>query len=235
MNIEHTTTLKTSPEMKALIIDGDDESAALAARSLTAQGYRCSIIPDGELGLELAALATHDIIILDIQLPGLSGLEVIRRLRERRNMTPVIVVSALSEPDDKVVGLNLGADDYLAKPFCPNELVARINAVLRRYSSHASRKIAIRGLSIDIQEMTVFYRKRKVELTLQEYKLLEYLALNAGRIRTIKMIYQGIWKQGTPPPTKVVEARVSHLRKKLSLAGANGLIHTVRGFGYVLK
>ena len=101
--------------MKALIIDGDDESSALAARSLTARGYQCSIIPDGELGLKLAALATHDVIILDIQLPGLSGLEIIRRLREHRNMTPVIVVSALSESDDKVVGLNLGADDYLTE------------------------------------------------------------------------------------------------------------------------
>lgn len=221
--------------MKALIIDGDDESSALAARSLTARGYQCSIIPDGELGLKLAALATHDVIILDIQLPGLSGLEIIRRLREHRNMTPVIVVSALSESDDKVVGLNLGADDYLSKPFCPNELLARVNAVLRRTFSRTSQKILIRGLSIDIQEMIVSYRKRKVTLTLQEYKVLEYLALNVGRIRTIKMIFQEVWRQGTQPPAKVVETRVSHLRKKLVLAGASGFIHTVRGFGYVLK
>ena len=227
--------MKLTPGIKALVIDDDEESAALAARSLTARGCQCCIIPNGELGLQLAALATHDIIILDVQLPGLSGLEIIRRLRERRNMTPVIIVSAASKPDDKAVGLNLGADDYLAKPFCPNELLARVNAILRRTFSRTSQRIAVRGLSIDIQEQTVTYRKRKVALTLQEYKILEYLALNARRIRTITMIYQEVWKQGTQPPAKVVETRVSHLRKKLACAGASGFIHTVRGFGYVLK
>lgn len=221
--------------MKALIIDGDEENAALVARSLTAAGWQCCIIPDGELGLQLTALATHDIIILDVRLPGLSGLEVIRRLRKQRNMTPVIIVSAVSKPDDKAAGLNLGADDYLGKPFCPNELLARVNAVLRRTFSRISQKITLRGLSIDIQEQTVTYRKSKVALTLQEYKVLEYLALNAGRIRTIKAIYQAVWKQGTPPSTKVVESRVSHLRKKLVNVGAIGFIHTVRGFGYVFK
>lgn len=221
--------------MNVLIIDDDGKSAAIAARGLTAHGYRCSIAPSGEKGLKLAASAAPDIILLDVELPGISGLEVIRRLRESDNETPIIVASALCEPGDRISGLNLGADDYLAKPFCLDELIARVNAVLRRHVPQTSKRITVRGLSIDLPTRTVICRDRKIDLTSQEYRLLEYLARNAGRILSLKMIHEDVWGLTTPRTTKIVETRICVLRKKLGLTGNDEIIHTVKGFGYVLK
>ena len=221
--------------MHLLVVEDDARIAEFVADGFRRDGHTVTCAVDGEEGLYFAQSGAFDAIVLDILLPKLNGLELLRRLRGSGSKGPVIVLSARGSVESKVEGLEAGADDYLAKPFCPNELLARVNAILRRTFSRTSQRIAVRGLSIDIQEQTVTYRKRKIALTLQEYKILEYLALNARRIRTITMIYQEVWKQGTQPPAKVVETRVSHLRKKLACAGASGFIHTVRGFGYVLK
>lgn len=221
--------------MNALIIDSDGRSAARAARSLTDLGYRCCVAPSGEKGLQLAASATHDVILLEIKLPGISGLEVIRRLRDAGNHAPLIVVSALVDPGARIAGLNLGADDYLAKPFVPGELIARINAILRRCTARACERIVVRELTVDVPTRTVTYGNREVILTAREFEVLEYLARNAGRVLSISTIYRKIWKEDVPPPTKVVETRICLIRKKLCPAGDDVLIHTVKGFGYVLK
>lgn len=221
--------------MNALIIDNDKKSTALVAHGLTSVGCRCCIAPSGEKGLRLATSAAHDVIILDIELPGISGLEVIRRLRESGNKAPIIVLSALSQPGDRISGLNLGADDYLGKPFSIGELLARINAVLRRCMSQIRETITVRDLTVDIPTRTVTYKNRMIDLTAREFEVLEYLARNVGRILSTEMIYQNVWKENSPPPTKVVETRVCMLRKRLGLSESDGLIYTVKGVGYVLK
>lgn len=222
--------------MYAILVEDDRENASFVSKGLKDQGFTCVIAPDGETGWRKMLAEPFDIAIVDIRLPGMSGFELIRRLREVGNRIPIVVLSALDQPGDKICGLNIGADDYLAKPFALNELIARVNALLRRTTGRpAEERIVIRDLVVDTVARKAFRNGNDINLTPREYCLLEYLVRNARRTVTVKMILREVWKYDSTPLTKVVEARMCLLRKKLCQGGEDELIHTVRGFGYVLK
>ena len=221
--------------MDTLIIGNVGSNATRIVRYLTSHGLRCCLAPTGEQGLRLAALKAPDIIILDVGPSGTPALELISTLRESGNEIPLIVLDASHKPQDRIYGLNCGADDYLVKPFSPDELLARIHAVLRRSVWRTSGKIAIRGLIVNVQTKTASYLHKEIALTRLEFRILEYLARNVGWTRSLEMIYREVWERELLPEAKVVEARLCNLRKKLCRAGARGFIRTVRGFGYVLR
>ena len=222
--------------MKALIIEDDRENAAYVSRGLQSMGLLCETACDGESGYRLLVSSNFDIAVVDIQLPGMSGLELIRILRESGNRIPIIILSALNQAGDKICGLNIGADDYLSKPFALNELTARVNALLRRTTgAPVGERIIVRDLLVDTTERKAYRDGHLLDLTNREYGILEYLARNAQRTITIKMILQEVWKYNAAPLSKVVETRLCLLRKKLNQHGKADTIHTVRGFGYVLS
>lgn len=221
--------------MDTLIIGNAGGSAARIFRYLTSHGHRCCLASTGEQGLRLAALKAPDIILLNVGLSGPPAPEVIRPLRKSGNETPLIVLDASAKPQDRICGLNCGADDYLVKPFSPDELLARIHAVLRRSVWRTPVSISIRGLTVNVQAKTASYLHKEIALTRLEFKILEYLARNVGWTRSLEMIYREVWERELLPEAKVVEARLCNLRKKLCRVGAHGFIRTVRGFGYVLK
>lgn len=222
--------------MRVAIIEDDAETASFVANGLEELGFKCTTLATAESGLKQLTDRPHDLAIVDIQLPGISGLELIRRLREQGNKIPILILSSLGQPADKISGLNIGADDYLGKPFALNELTARVNALLRRATAPAIRKlIRIKDITIDTQGRKVVRNGRTITLTGQEYKILEYLACNPGRVLTVKMILQEVWRYDSVPLTTVVETRMCVLRKKLCANGEKNVIHTIRGFGYVLR
>ena len=222
--------------MKALIIEDDTETADFVAKGLFGIGLASDHAETGEQGLALLASQPYDIAIVDIQLPKLSGLELIRQLREGGNTVPIIILSSLSQAADRISGLNIGADDYLAKPFALNELTARVNAILRRsVPLRTGDTIEIRDLVVDRIRRKAYRRRRLLDLTAKEFDLLEYMARNATRTITVNMILQEVWNCYSTPLTTVVESMLCKLRKKLCENGESELIHTIRGFGYVLK
>jgi DNA-binding response OmpR family regulator len=177
----------------------------------------------------------YDIAIIDIMLPKLNGFELIQKLREKANKTPIIVLSAKNATDDKVKGLELGADDYLTKPFAFSELLSRINAIYRRVNNIKETVLQYADLSLDILTREVTKDGKKIELQKKEYSLLEYLMRNAGRIVTKTMILESIWGYDFDPQTNVVDVLIHRLRKKIDDPFDKKLIHTVHGVGYVLK
>lgn len=222
--------------MRVIIIEDDFETASFVTNGLEDLGYECTVSSSAESGLKQLTNKSYDLAVVDIQLPGISGLELVRRLREQGNRIPILILSSLGQPADKICGLNIGADDYLAKPFALNELTARVNALLRRSTApRADRPIRIRDILIDTKNRKVIRNGRNISLTAQEYKILEYLASNPGRVLTVKMILQEVWRYDSVPITTVVETRMCVLRKKLCANGEKNVIHTVRGFGYVLR
>lgn len=177
----------------------------------------------------------YDIAIIDIMLPKLNGFELIQKLREKSNKIPIIVLSAKNATDDKVKGLELGADDYLTKPFAFSELLSRINAIYRRVNNIKETVLQYADLSLDILTREVTKAGKKIELQKKEYSLLEYLMRNAGRIVTKTMILESIWGYDFDPQTNVVDVLIHRLRKKIDDPFEKKLIHTVHGVGYVLK
>lgn len=222
--------------MRALIVEDDIKTANFVARGLFEIGLSNEIVNNGEDALVKLVDDIYDIAIVDIQLPGLSGFELIRRLRESGNKIPVLILSALNQTADRISGLNIGADDYLTKPFALNELTARVNAILRRTAPHASDTLVIRHLSIHRLERKAYLQGKLLDLTPREYALLEYMAQNANRTVTADMILRNVWGDSIPSMTTVVESMVCKLRHKLCPnKRSENLIFTVRGFGYVLR
>ena len=223
--------------MKALIVEDDREEASFVSTSLAAKGFRCRRVASGEAGLQEISANSFDIAIIDVVLgSGMSGIELIKTMRERKINTPVIVLSGRNLPADKIEGLNCGADDYVGKPFARDELLARVDAVLRRSSGAKSgRTLRVNDLSICTDTHEVRRGGRPVELTTGEYDLLEFLMTNTGRTLSTKVILQRVWNVDSLPPSKIVESRICSLRRKLSQNGEPDMISTIRGFGYVLK
>ena len=223
--------------MKALIVEDDREEASFVSTSLAAKGFRCRRVASGEAGLQELTANSFDIAIIDVVLgDGMSGIELIKQMRNRKISTPVIVLSGRSLPADKIEGLNCGADDYVGKPFARDELLARVDAVLRRSSGAKSdRTLRVKDLSICTDTHEVRRGGRPVELTTGEYELLEFLMKNTGRTLSTKVILQRVWNVDSLPPSKIVESRICSLRRKLSPNGEPDMISTIRGFGYVLK
>ena len=219
---------------RCLIIEDDAENANFIASELSALGYHVHIGRDGDSGLKLATILPWDIVILDRMLPdGVDGLSILTTLRGLGNKTPVLVLSALSALDQRVRGLKAGGDDYLAKPFAMTELVARLEALIRRSSSGGeNRKLEIVDLHLDLATRRVERSGRVIALQPREFRLLAFFMMNPDRVLTRTMLLEAVWDYRFDPQTNVIDVHVSRLRSKIEADGALPLIHTERGIGY---
>ncbi len=222
--------------MRILLVEDDLKIASFIIKGLRAAGYAVDHAMDGEDGLHLASSEPYDTAIVDIMLPKLDGLTLIERLRRQKINLPVIILSAKDSIDDRVKGLQTGGDDYLTKPFAFSELLARVQALIRRASGLAEpTRLTIGDLSVNLLTRGVTRGGRKIELKPIEFSLLEYLMRSAGRVVSKTMIMEHVWNYDFDPQTNVVEARICRLRDKIDRDFEKKLIHTIRGVGYVLK
>ena len=222
--------------MRVLIVEDDATIADFVAKGLAEAGYAVDVAPDGERGLELANAGTYDAAIVDVMLPKLDGLTLIDRMRARGIRTPVLILSARRTVDDRVSGLQAGGDDYLIKPFAFAELLARLQALIRRSSGATEpTRLSIADLSMDLLTRKTERAGKSLELRPREFALLEYLMRNAGRVLTKTMILSHVWGYNFNPGTNVVDVLVSRLREKIDRDFEPKLLQTVRGVGYVLR
>ncbi|MCH2192306.1 MAG: response regulator transcription factor [Gammaproteobacteria bacterium] len=222
--------------MRILLIEDDQMIADFIVKGLREAGFCIDHVANGQDGLDRALNDGYDLAILDIMLPGLDGLSIIERMRQHKIETPVIILSAKRSIDDRVRGLQSGGDDYLIKPFSFSELLARIQAQLRRANSSVeASSLTMHDLSLDLLSRTVTREGKDIELQPKEFALLAYLMRNAGNIVSKTMIMERVWNYNFDPQTNIVEARISKLREKVDKNFAFPLIHTIRGLGYTLK
>jgi heavy metal response regulator len=221
--------------MRLLVVEDEKKVAHFIQKGLEEEGYVVETAFDGNEGLNLALQKEYRVIILDINLPGIDGLSVVRRLREERKSTPVLLLTVRATIEDKVLGLDQGADDYLAKPFAFQELVARIRALARRGGGAEMTELNIADLSLDPITRTARRGQETIELTAREYALLAYFMRNQGRVLSRTMIAENVWGYDFDTETNVIDVYVNYLRKKIDSGQETKLIHTVRGIGYVMK
>ncbi len=222
--------------MRLLLVEDDAKIAAFVVKGMQQAGFLVDHASDGQRGLQLALAGGYDGAIVDIMLPQLDGLSLIETLRQRKIDLPVIILSAKRSVDDRIKGLQQGGDDYLTKPFAFSELLARVQALLRRASNTTeASSLEVHDLSVDLLARTVVRAGKKIYLQPKEFSLLEYLMRNAGRIVSKTMIMERVWDYNFDPNTNLVEARICHLRDKVDKGFGVNLIHTVRGLGYVLR
>jgi len=222
--------------MKILLIEDDTVIADFIMKGMREAGFVIEHAADGPSGLHMALHKNYDIAIIDLMLPELDGLTIISVLRQKNNNTPIIILSAKRTLDDRIKGLRCGGDDYITKPFSFSELLARVEAVLRR-ANHVveSTTLVINDLSMDLLARTVYRAGNKIDLQPKEFALLAYLIRNTGRVVSKTMIMERVWDYNFDPRTNVVEARISKLREKVDKDYDDQLIHTIRGLGYVIK
>lgn len=221
--------------MKILLIEDEKKVSAFVKRGLEHERYIVETAFNGIDGLEMAHQASLDLIILDLMLPGLDGLKLLQKLRESEVLTPVLILTAKDSIEDRIQGLNLGADDYLVKPFSFGELLARARALLRRSSQQTNSVVIIKDLKLNLMTHEVFKGDSLIELTAKEYELLEYFIHNSDRAINRISIAEHVWKYDFDPGTNFIDVYINRLRKKLDDVGEDKLIHTVRGYGYILK
>lgn len=222
--------------MRVLLVEDDLAMARSIEMMLNGEGFNVYATDMGEEGLDLGKIYDYDIIVLDLNLPDIHGYDVLKKLRSAKIDTPILILSGMTESDDKVKGLVFGADDYLTKPFDKSELVARIHAVVRRSRGHAQSSIAIGDLEIDLDGKSVSVAGQSVHLTGKEYGILELLALRKGTTLTKEMFLNHLYGGMDEPELKIIDVFVCKLRKKLATAsGGNNFIETVWGRGYVLR
>jgi DNA-binding response OmpR family regulator len=221
--------------MRVLLVEDSQRLQKSIGKALQKSGYVIDTSGDGENGLWLAESNEYDAIILDIMLPRLDGLALLRRLRKRGRQTPVIILTAKDKVEDRVEGLHTGADDYLIKPFALEELLARVQALCRRQYDSKTNKVVVAGLKIDLTAHAATLDGQPLDLTAREYRLLEYLALRRGQIVTRSEIENHLYNESADLMSNAVDSAVCTLRKKLEAAGGPNLIHTKRGLGYTLK
>ncbi len=222
--------------MRILLVEDDTKIASFVMKGLKAAGYAVDHAADGEEGLNLALTEPYDTAIIDIMLPKRDGLSLIEELRKRKIHTPVIILSARGSVDDRVKGLQTGGDDYLTKPFAFSELLARVQALMRRASGASEPTTLTAGdLSMNLLTREIRRKGKQIELQPMEFSLLEYLMRNVGRVVSKAMIMEHVWDYNFDPQTNVVEARICRLRDKVDRDFDRRLIHTMRGVGYVLK
>jgi two-component system OmpR family response regulator len=219
--------------MRILIVEDDRDAGAYLVRGLSESGHRVALAEQGRDWLERATRENFDALIIDRMLPGLDGLSIVAALRAARNQTPVLVLSALSDVEDRVKGLRAGCDDYLSKPFAFVELLARLEALTRRGT--AETRLAVADLEMDLLTRTATRAGRAIDLLPREFRLLEYLMRHAGDIVTRTMLLEKVWDHHFDPQTNVIDVHVSRLRQKLDKGFAAPLLHTVRGAGYCLR
>ena len=221
--------------MRVLFVEDDKSTAHFVEKGLKENYLAVDVAYDGEEGLYLALHERYDLLILDIMLPKREGVEILKSLREKGIQTPAIFLTARDREKDIVEGLNLGADDYLTKPFSINELVARARAILRRAKGRRVSKLELADLKMDLETHRVFRRGKRIDLTPKEYALLEYLMENEGQVLTRTMISESVWDYHFDSLTNVVDVHVYHLRNKVDRGFRPKLIHTIKGVGYVLE
>jgi two-component system, OmpR family, copper resistance phosphate regulon response regulator CusR len=222
--------------MRILVVEDDHGTAGFIKKGFSEQGFAVDTAFDGEEGLHLAGSNSYDVLILDVMLPGLSGFHLLKELRKQAVFTPALFLTARDEKRDVVYGLELGADDYLVKPFAFSELLARVRAVLRRGSQEQlSPGLTIDDLSLDLISRTAQRGGRSIELTGKEFHLLEYLLKNAGQVLTRTMIIEKVWGYSFDTSSNIIEVHINRLRVKIDKDFSPKLIHTIKGIGYVLK
>jgi DNA-binding response OmpR family regulator len=221
--------------MRVLVVEDEKKTASFIRKALQAEGFAVDVCHNGDDGLAAVRTTPFDAVVLDIMLPGRDGLSVLRQLRERQNTTPVLLLSARGEVNERVDGLNAGADDYLPKPFVIAELVARVRALGRRGGESKPLVLRIADLTLD----TVTHEAKRggvaIELTAREYRLLEYLMRSAGRICGRMAILEKVWDYDFDPGSNLVDVNIMRLREKIDEGFEPKLLHTVRGIGYVMK
>ncbi len=221
--------------MKVLVVEDERKIAGFVRRGLQEQGFTVEICGDGDDAFTLATTRRYDAIVLDIMLPGRDGLSILRGLRERKHTVPVVLLTARSELNERVEGLNLGADDYLTKPFYIEELVARLHAVARRLRDRKSNLLVVDDLTIDLLTRKVTRGNRQIELTTREFGLLERMAAAPGRIFTRTQLLEHVWGYDFDPETNIVDVNIGRLRRKIDEDSLRPLLETVRGVGYRIR
>lgn len=223
--------------MKILVIEDDAQAAAFIVKALREAGHLAEHAPDGLEGYAQAREGDFDVLVVDRMLPRLDGLSVIRSLREQKVETPVLILSALGQVDDRVKGLRAGGDDYLAKPFAFSELLARVEALARRRGGQAREQTVYRVGDLELDRLSHKVTRTGEEIVLQprEFRLLEYLMRNAGQVVTRTMLLENVWDYHFDPQTNVIDVHVSRLRAKIDKGHETALIHTVRGAGYMIR
>ena len=221
--------------MRILIVEDEKKVAAFIKKGLEEETYAVDIASDGEEGLHLGEQNPYDLIILDLMLPKINGLDILSRLRAKKIETPILLLTAKDSVDDKVEGLNQGADDYLTKPFAFSELLARIRVLLRRGKNETKTTLEIADLTLDLVSHKVNRGNEEIELTGKEYSLLEYFMRNQEKVLTRTMIAEHVWDYNFDTFTNVIDVYVNHLRKKIDKNFPAKLLHTLRGVGYVMK
>lgn len=221
--------------MRVLIVEDEKKTASFIRNALQAEGFATDVCGNGEDALNFASLTSFDALVLDIMLPGRDGLSVLAALRERNNTTPVLLLSARGEVNERIDGLNAGADDYLPKPFVIAELIARVRALGRRSSESKSTELRVGGLTLDTVSRRAQRGGKTFDLTAREFRLLEFLMRSAGRICGRMSIIEKVWDYDFDPGTNLVDVYIRRLREKIDDDFEPKLLHTVRGIGYVLR
>lgn len=231
---------------KILVVDDEQSIVTLLQYNLEQAGYEVITAMDGEEGIQKAETQSPDFIVLDLMLPKLDGMEVCKQLRQKSIMTPILMLTAKDDQLDKIIGLELGADDYMVKPFSPREVIARVKAILRRTQVQAGsvdqsdketgQQLVIGNLKIDPEKYEAYFNENLLELTLKEFELLLYLAQNKGRVLTRDQLLSSVWNYDFAGDTRIVDVHISHLREKVEVDTKKpAYIKTIRGLGYKLE
>jgi two-component system copper resistance phosphate regulon response regulator CusR len=221
--------------MRVLVVEDETKVGSFIKRALEEESYAVDLCEDGAQGLDLALSGSYDVIVIDLMLPNLPGLEILRRIRKEKIHTPVLILTAQSKVDQKVKGLDAGADDYLTKPFAIDELLARVRVLLRRGTAETPGVLQVDDLILNPATREVTRDGQRIDLTVKEYALLEYFMRHAGRVLTRPMISEHVWDQDFDTFTNVIDVYVNYLRNKIDRGRSRKLIHTIRGSGYMLK
>ncbi len=223
--------------VRILVVEDEPKLAAAVKLGLETEGYSVAVAGTGEEGFYIANSEDFELIVLDVMLPGRDGLEILRTLRRRGLKTPVLLLTARDAIEDRVLGLDAGADDYLVKPFAFPELEARLRALLRRGTADAPVTLSVADLVIEPKTHAVVRAGRKLDLTTREFELLAYLMLNQGRVVSREMLARDVWKESTrhTPLDNVIDVHIGRLRRKVDEPFLQGLIHTVRGVGFMIR
>ena len=221
--------------MKILLAEDEVDLNNVVTRYLKKNGYSVDSVLDGEEALDYLEYSEYDLVILDIMMPKVDGVEVIKKLRDKGNHTSVLMLTARDSADDKVKGLDLGADDYIVKPFDFNELLARIRAVVRRKYGNSSNRLVIGDLILDTSEKSVTRAGKQIELTGKEYEVLEYLMQSKNRILSRDQIKEHVWDFDYEGDSNIIDVLIKNIRKKIDIEDGKQIIYTKRGLGYVIK
>lgn len=221
--------------MKILVVEDDRVVGQYIRRGLEESQYHADLVDDGLEALRLISGGNYDLVVLDLRLPGMSGLEVLRTIRDRGNTTPILVLTAQDAVGHKVEALRAGADDYVTKPFAFEEVLARVEALSRRPKQLTSPRLVVGDLELDMGSREVYRAERAIELTPKEYAVLEYLMRHPGRVMSRTLITEYAWDYHFDPGTNIVDVVINRLRKKVDSGAEKKLLHTVRGVGYVIR